>query len=82
MQESKLPLAKRSRRFEDDAFIFKEHYFFCRQACEEQDPKHPEQWRKYSYCVTADCGDNKTFKDVILDTCDKRNDQRGDNVRQ
>lgn len=79
---SKPPPKKRSRRSEDNVFIFQKHCFICGKTCEERDPKHPERWRPYSYCRTADRGKlQRTFKEVILDTCDQRNDQWGDQVR-
>ncbi len=79
--EFEQPPAKRNRRSEN-VFIFQEHCFICGTTCEEQDPKHPERWRPYSYCRTADRGKSqKTFKNVIPDTCDQRNDQWGDQVR-
>ena len=76
------PPAKQSRRSEQDTFIFKEHCFLCGKPCEELDPCHPDWWWPVSYCRTADHGKSqKTFKDVILDTCDHRNDEWGNQVR-
>ena len=39
------------------------------------DPKHLDRWNKATLCHTADRGKgNKTFKEVVLDACEKRND--------
>ena len=39
------------------------------------DPKRPDRWNKATICRTADEGKgNKTFKEVVLDVCEKRND--------
>ena len=76
------PPAKRIRRSEQETFIFKKHCFLCGKVCEEVDPRHPNRWRPVSYCRTADRGSaQKTFKDVILDTCDSRNDEWGNRVK-
>ena len=76
------PPAKQIRRSEQETFIFKEHCFLCGKVCEEVDPRHPNRWRPVSYCRTADRGSaQKTFKNVILDTCDSRNDEWGNRVR-
>lgn len=76
------PPSKRSRRSEEELFIFKEHCFLCGKTCEKQDPKHPQRWRPVSYCRTADRGKSqKTFKEVILETCNQRNDDWSDQVR-
>ena len=45
-------------------------------------PKHPDRWNKATLCRTADRGEgNKSFKEVILTTCDKRNDEVANQVR-
>ena len=76
------PPSKRSRRSEQDTFIFKEHCMLCGKTCEELDPRHPDRWRPFSRCRTADRGSSqKTFKQVILETCDRRNDKWGNEVR-
>ena len=54
----------------------------CGKTCEELDPRHPDRWRPFSRCHTADRGSSqKTFKQVILETCDRRNDKWGNEVR-
>lgn len=73
--------AKRTCRSQVSLFNFKEHCIICGEACEEKDPRNPKRWRRVVKCRTADRGDNKTFKDVILDTCDERNDDWGNKVR-
>ena len=42
----------------------------------ESDPKHPSRWRRVILCRTVDkvTGGAKTFKESIIETCDKRND--------
>ena len=76
------PPAQRSRRSELDTFIFKEHCFLCGKTCEELDIRHPDRWRPVSYCRTADRGKSqKSFKDVVLDSCDHRNDKWANEVR-
>ena len=76
------PPAKRSRRSEQNPFIFKEHCILCGETCKQLDPRHPYRWRPVSKCCTADRGGSqKTFKEVILETCDDRNDDWGNQVR-
>ena len=76
------PPTKRSRRSEQEAFSFQEHCFLCGKTCEEKDPRNPKRWRPFSFCRTADRGKGqKSFKDVILETCTERNDEWGHQVR-
>ena len=61
--------------------------FFCGLFCQlEPDPKNPSRWRIAHKCTTADRGnelhpDNLSFKDVVLQVCDLRGDEKADQVR-
>lgn len=70
------PPTKRARRSELPAFDFREHCFFCGEACiMDPDPRHPDRWRIARLCLTADRGPQlTTFKQAILDICSKRKD--------
>lgn len=75
--------SKRQRRSQVPTFNFKENCLFCGEQCElEKDPKHPDRWKRASLCRTASTGPNqKTFKQSILDACDKRKDEIANKVR-
>ena len=64
-------------------FDVNKHCIFCGNECRmTPDPKHPDRWNKATLCRTADRGEsNKSFKEVILTTCDKRNDEVANQVR-
>ena len=80
-EETELPPPKRPRRSEDYSFVFKENCFLCGVSCQELDIRHPDRWRSFSYVRTADRGTQKSFKDVILETCTIRDDEWGNEVR-
>ena len=49
---------------------------FCGDLCiKDYDLKHPSRWRRVVLCRTADCSGKETFKKVILNVCDLRNDE-------
>ena len=76
------PAAKRSCRSHAPPFNFKKHCIICGEECLPKDPRNPKRWRRVVQCQTADRGETqKTFREVILDTCEKRNDELGNNVR-
>lgn len=64
-------------------FKFKENCLFCGEQCElERDKKHPGRWKRAALCRIANTGPSqKTFKQSILDTCDKRKDEIASQVR-
>lgn len=73
------PKLKRPRR---QAFNFKELCVICAEKCLPCNTKNPSRWRRVVQCRTADRGENqKSFKDVILDSCELRNDNAGEEVR-
>ena len=74
------PPAKRSRRSEDDVFLFQEHCFICGKTCEEQDPKHPQRRRPYSYCRTADHGKSQNTLSTFFQLLDCSQNYRIFNV--
>ena len=48
----------------------------------EVDPKNRKLWRRVVRCATADRGPNlDSFKKVMLDACDVRDDEWGHQVR-
>ena len=65
------------------SFDFMEDCFICGQFCNVTgDPKHPACWEKNPgvLCRIADCGKNKdgrprkSYKDVLVEVCKKRDD--------
>ena len=64
-------------------FNFKVQRLICgEKCCPKPDPKYPKRWRRVIQCRTADQGPNQsTFKYVILDVCDLRNGDWGQQVR-
>ena len=77
------PVVKRTCSSDISPFNFKEHCLIRgEKCCPKPDPKHPNRWRRVIQCRTADRGPNQsTFRDVIIDTCDLRNDDWGQQVR-
>ena len=77
------PVVKRTCRSDISLFNFKEHCLICgEKCCLKPDPKHANRWQRVIQCRTADRGPNQiTFQDVILDACDLRNDDWGQQVR-
>lgn len=68
------PSSKR-RRSELTLFNFKEHCLFCGEICRmEIDPKHPGRCKRAVLCQTADRGNEKSFKQSIIDACNARQD--------
>ena len=68
--------AKWCCRSEIPKFSFKEHCMFCGDPCiMDYDPKHPNRWRRVVLCRTADRYGQRTFKQVILNVCESRNDE-------
>lgn len=76
-------ILKKQRRSGASNFEFLHHCIFCGFPCNiEKDPKHPDRWRRAVLCRTADRGSGaKSFKDLILETCDTRNDGWASEVR-
>lgn len=74
---------KRSRRSAIKPFKFQKHCLICWEQCSsEPDTKNPERWRRVVQCRAADRGQNQdSFKEVILQACDMRNDERAQQVR-
>jgi hypothetical protein len=73
--------AKRCRRSDSSKFCFKQHCVFCGDLCiMDYDPKHPSRWRRVMLCRTADRDGQETFKQVILNVCDSRNDDWASHV--
>ena len=72
-------VVKRTCRSDISPFNFEEHCLICgEKCCPKPDPKHPNRWRRVIQCRTADRWPNQnTFKDVIIDACDLRNDDWG-----
>ena len=77
------PVVKRTCRSDISPFNFKEHCLICgEKCCPKPAPKYANRWRRVIQCRTADRGSNQsTFKDVIIDACDLRNDDWGQQVR-
>lgn len=75
--------SKKHCRSQVPTFKFKENCLFCGEQCElERDKKHPGRWKRAALCRTANAGPSqKTFKQSILDTCDKRKDEIASQVR-
>ena len=67
------------------SFEFKKNCFICADLCAVvPDPKHPSRWEKNKgiLCQTADRGSSKqSFKEVLLQLCNERNDAEADTVR-
>lgn len=74
---------KQPRSYGASKFEFLYHCIFCGLPCDiEKDPKHPDRCRRAVLCRTADRGSGaKSFKGVILETCDTRNDGWASEVR-
>ena len=71
------------------SFNFAEDCFICGAPCNVTgDPKHPDRWKKNPgiLCTTDDRGKSKqrvprkSFKDVMLEVCSKRDGILGDTV--
>ena len=73
---------KRCCRSTSPKFIFKEQCVFCGDLCiMDYDTKHPSRWHRVVLCRTADRGGKETFKQVILNVCDLRNDEWASHVK-
>ena len=74
---------KRLRRSEVTAFSLRDNCLFCGERCEiERDKKQPNRWRRAVLCRTADAIPGlKSFKQRILDVCERRNDNIANQVR-
>ena len=73
---------KRCCRSSSHKFSFKEQCVFCGDLCiMDFDPKHPSRWRRVVLCRTADRSGKETFKQVILNVCDLRNDEWASRVK-
>ena len=54
---------------------FKTKCFLCAMVCEPKNPKNPKTWRQWSCCEKESKQSNGiSFKDTILDYCDRRQD--------
>ncbi|KAG0717229.1 hypothetical protein GWK47_054872 [Chionoecetes opilio] len=66
-----------------DVFDFQKHCLFCHDITpcilpNEYDPKVPQQYRVPASRVTTDkMGDGETYKQYLLDLCEKRGDELG-----
>ena len=60
-------------------FKFEDQCLICGDTClTEFDPKNRKRWRRVVHCATADIGPNQdSFKKVMLDACDVRDDVLG-----
>ena len=65
------------------SFDFKLHCLFCGEFCQIlPDPKNPSRWEKAFLCRTTDRGGGKkSFKEVILQVCEERDDEQAVSVR-
>ena len=74
---------KMSCRSDFTPFKFKDDCLICRDTClTEADPKNRKRWCRVVRCATADRGPNlDSFKKVLLDACDVRDDEWGHQVR-
>lgn len=72
-----IPAQKRLRRSQSLHFDFKVHCIFCGEVCiMDKDTKNPHQWRRVVLCRTIiKTAGEKTFKESIIDTCNKWNDE-------
>ena len=77
------PVVKRTCRSDISTFNFKQYCLICgEKCCPKPYPKDQNRWRRVIQCSTADRLPNQsTFKDVIIDACDLRNDDWGKQVR-
>ena len=82
-QSTEEPVVKRSCRSDFTPFKFKDQCLICGDTClTEVDPKNRKRWRRVVQCATADRGPNQdSFKKVMLDACDVRDDEWGHQVR-
>lgn len=64
-------------------FAFQEHCIFCGEKCEiTKDAKNPNRWRHaYRGRSTVSASDSKSFGAYLLETCDARDDNWGDDVK-
>ncbi len=75
---------KRCCRSSSPKFNFREHasWIMTRNTLVmDYDQKHPSRWRRVVLCRTADRGGKETFKQVILNVCDLRNDEWASRVK-
>ena len=61
-------------------FNFKEHYWICSQPCLPLDPRHPDRWDRIMQCETLDRPGLSSFRDIVLDVAERRNDEMGRTV--
>ena len=55
-------------------FDFSKYCLFCGQDCVSIDPRHPERWDRVVKHMTNERPGAPTFKDVILDVAEQRNE--------
>ena len=65
---------QRISRFPVSDFMFKTDCLFCGEICVPKDPKNPPKWVPVSQCETEKRPDQPTFKHVIIDICEKHQD--------
>ena len=54
---------------------FKEHCWICSQPCLPLDPRHPDRWDRIVQCETLDRPGLSSFRDIVLDVAEQRNDE-------
>ena len=65
----------RRRRSQQLQIDLKTHCLFCAEECLPADPKHPDRHKHFSLCETVEMLGMKTFKDSVLDSSARRNDE-------
>lgn len=70
------------RRSVTSSFNFRQHCIYCGEDCVvEKDKKHPDRWRPAYIIREKIVSQKKSIKELILDTCNKRNDEWSSHVR-
>ncbi len=68
------PPVTRVRRSQLPTFQLKKHCLPCGNECIPKYPKHPDRWERVVECETGDGPGHTSFKYLLLDTCEQRND--------
>lgn len=70
------------RRSSLPSFNFRQHCIYCGTDCVVvKDKKHPDRWRPAYMIREKQAEEGKSIKQLILDTCNKRNDKWSSHVR-
>ena len=67
--------SKRLLKSQCSDFVFKRDCLLCGNECKPKDSKNPHSWVQVRQCTTVDRDSDITFKQLLDNLCDERQDQ-------